>query len=53
MALSKRRAESVKNLLVKKYGIDASRITIKPEGETTMFAENAWNRVAICILENK
>ena len=49
--LAAARAESVKNALVKKYGIAADRITAEGEGIGHMFSENDWNRVAICTLD--
>jgi len=48
MRLANGRAEAVKNMLIKKYGIDASRIDAKGCGETDMFEELSWNRVSIC-----
>jgi len=50
--LAAARAETVKTMLVNKYGIAADRITAKGEGIGEMFAENSWNRVSICTLEN-
>lgn len=50
--LAAARAESVKNSLIKKYRIDADRIDAGGEGIGTMFAEESWNRVSICTLEN-
>jgi len=50
--LAAARAESVKAMLVNKYGIAADRITAKGEGIGDMFTENSWNRVSICTLEN-
>lgn len=50
--LAKQRAESVKNTLINKYGIAASRIDASGQGIGHMFDEESWNRVAICILEN-
>lgn len=49
--LAQARAESVKNALVNKYGIKASRIKAEGEGIGHMFSENDWNRVSICTLE--
>lgn len=46
--LANERAESVKNMLVKKYGIKASRIDAKGNGISDMFEELSWNRVSIC-----
>ena len=48
--LAAKRAESVKNMLVNKYGIKADRIKAEGEGIGEMFKEESWNRVAICIL---
>ncbi|MCM1117689.1 MAG: OmpA family protein, partial [Pseudoflavonifractor sp.] len=50
--LAKNRAESVKKLLVKKYGIPESRITAEGEGIGHMFKEESWNRVSICTLDD-
>lgn len=50
--LAKARAESVKNSLVKKYKVAADRITAEGEGIGTMFAEESWNRVAICTIDD-
>lgn len=49
--LAAARAESVKTMLINKYGINANRITAKGEGIGELFSENSWNRVAICTLE--
>lgn len=46
------RAEAVKNMLVNKYGISASRIEAKGQGVGNMFEEPDWNRVSICTIEN-
>jgi OmpA-OmpF porin, OOP family len=57
LALSDRRAKSFKKVLVKKYGIDASRIRIKGFGETDPIAPNKTskgryeNRRATAIIE--
>lgn len=51
--LAQSRAESVKNALVKKYGIAASRIQAEGEGIGNMFDEESWNRVSICTIENE
>lgn len=50
--LAAARAESVKNSLIKKYGIAADRIDAKGEGIGHMFDEESWNRVSICTIEN-
>ena len=50
--LAKQRAEAVKNALINKYGIAASRIDASGQGIGHMFDEESWNRVAICVLEN-
>lgn len=49
--LAEARANSVKNTLVKKYKIDASRIDASGQGIGKMFSEPAWNRVSICTLD--
>lgn len=49
--LAEARAQSVKDSLVKKYGIDESRISASGEGIGNMFSENDWNRVSICTLD--
>ncbi len=49
--LAAARAESVKTMLTKKYGIAADRITAQGEGIGDMFKEESWNRVSICTLE--
>ena len=50
--LANQRAESVKNMLINKYGISANRIKAEGMGVGHMFEEESWNRVAVCILEN-
>lgn len=49
--LANERAESVRNTLVKKYGIAADRIQAEGQGIGHMFEEESWNRVAICTLD--
>lgn len=49
--LAKQRAESVKESLIKKYGIASNRIDASGQGIGHMFDEDSWNRVAICILD--
>lgn len=51
LQLSQRRAEAVKNVLVNKYGIAASRITTVGHGVGDIFSEPAWNRVGICTID--
>ena len=46
--LAEGRAASVKDMLVKKYGIDAKRINAQGQGISEMFDELSWNRVSIC-----
>ncbi len=48
ITLANGRAASVKDMLVKKYGIDAKRITAQGQGISNMFDELSWNRVSIC-----
>lgn len=50
--LANERAASVKNTLVKKYGIAANRIDAKGLGVGDMFEEPTWNRVSICTIDN-
>ncbi len=49
--IAKQRAESVKNSLVSKYKIAASRISADGQGVGEMFSEPDWNRVSICTIE--
>ena len=46
--LAEGRAASVKDMLVKKYGIAANRINAAGQGISNMFDELSWNRVSIC-----
>ena len=50
LPLSKARAEGVKNMLVKTFGIAADRISYEGYGVGEVFSEPTWNRVSICIL---
>lgn len=46
--LSQRRAQSVYDMLIKTYGIDASRLTIKADGSAVQpYTTNDWNRIVI------
>ena len=49
--LAQKRAESVKDALIKRYKIAADRITAEGEGIGHMFSEESWNRVSIGTLE--
>ena len=49
--LANQRAEAVKNALINRYKIPASRIKAEGEGIGNMFEEESWNRVAICVLD--
>ena len=49
--LSQRRADAVKDILVSKYGIAASRINAIGHGVGDIFSEPAWNRVGICTID--
>ena len=42
------RAASIRDMLVKKYGIAANRIKAQGQGVTNMFDELSWNRVSVC-----
>lgn len=44
------RAESVKNMLIQRYGIASSRILAEGQGVGDMFTEPDWNRVSICTI---
>lgn len=48
--LANDRAKAVKDMLVNKYGIPASRIVAGGQGIGNMFEENDWNRVSICTI---
>ena len=48
--VAKQRAEAVKNMLISKYKISASRITAEGQGVGSMFSEPDWNRVSIATL---
>ena len=50
--IAKQRAESVKDILVKKYKIDADRISAEGQGVGNMFSEDDWNRVSICTIKD-
>lgn len=52
LRLSKQRAQAVANALTGKYGIPASRITVKSMGEAEdqPFSDPVDNRVAICVV---
>lgn len=50
--LAQARAEAVKNALVKKYKVNADRISAEGQGIGEMFTEESWNRVSICTLED-
>lgn len=48
MALSKKRADVVYNTLVKKYGINPDRLTVKYDGSDVQpYSTNDWNRIVI------
>lgn len=48
--VAQQRAEAVKNMLINKYKISASRITAEGQGVGDMFSEPDWNRVSIATL---
>lgn len=50
--LAQRRAESVRDALIKRYKIAADRITAEGQGIGNMFSEESWNRVSICTIED-
>ncbi|MDE5642803.1 MAG: OmpA family protein, partial [Muribaculaceae bacterium] len=48
MALSKRRAQAVNDMLVNTYGINPDRLSIQAEGSNVQpYSENNWNRIVI------
>lgn len=48
MALSKRRAQAVNDMLVNEYGISPDRLSIQAEGSDVQpYPENNWNRIVI------
>lgn len=50
--LANARAQSVRDALVNRYHIAASRITAEGQGIGHMFSEESWNRVSICIIND-
>ncbi len=46
------RAEAVKNILVKRYKINAKRIDAAGNGIGDMFSEADWNRVSVCTIDD-
>lgn len=48
--LAESRAMAVKNVLISKYKIQASRITTAGLGAGKLFDEPTWNRVSVCTL---
>lgn len=51
--LSLKRAEAVKNMLIKKYGISESRIVAEGAGIGNMFSDPDWNRVSIATINTE
>lgn len=49
--LATNRANSVRDALVKKYGIKANRINAAGQGVGNMFEEPTWNRVSVCTID--
>ncbi len=47
--LSEKRAEAVKDILVKEYGISADRIETQGKGVGSIFGKPAYNRASICV----
>lgn len=45
------RANAVKDMLIKKYGISSERILAQGQGVGNMFSDPDWNRVSICTIE--
>lgn len=51
LKLAERRAQAVKDVLVKKYKIAADRIVAKGAGIGEMFEKGSWNRVSVCTID--
>ena len=51
--LANARAKAVKDLLINKYKISASRISAEGQGVGDLFSEPDWNRVSICTIIGK
>ena len=52
LGLSKRRAEAVADILVKKYGISRDRLKLDWKGDTVQpYDENVWNRIVLMSAE--
>ena len=49
--IANQRAEAVKNILVKEYGISANRIETQGKGVGNIFGKPAYNRASICVTE--
>ena len=49
--IANQRAEAVKNILVKEYGISANRIETQGKGVGSIFGKPAYNRASICVTE--
>jgi len=50
--LAQKRADSVRDTLIKRFKIAGDRITAQGEGIGNMFEEDSWNRVSVCTLED-
>lgn len=50
--IAKQRANAVKDMLVKRYRIQAERIDAEGQGVGDMFSEPDWNRVSICTIDD-
>lgn len=48
--LAENRAQAVKNMLIQKYGVPASRINAKGLGVSEVYEELEWNRVSECTI---
>ena len=49
--LAQKRADKIKDILVKKYNISASRIEAKGMGVGSIYNDPSWNRVSICVIK--
>lgn len=52
LRLATRRAESVRDALIKRYRVAPGRITAEGAGIGDLFEEESWNRVSVCTIEN-
>lgn len=49
--LAQKRADKVKDILVKKYNISSDRIEAKGMGVGSIYNDPSWNRVSVCVVK--